>query len=297
MVRDQQTASAGVTYSQQFGSLQVTLSPAEVVGEGALWRREGTFVWHPGGYTEPDVPVGSQSVEFMSVPGWIAPTARDVVIFDRQPTMVQAAYSPEPGNLQVIISPPEAVADDARWHVDDGPWMSSGTIAGGLAGGIHTVMFSDVAGFAKPAPQQVLIAASQTMIAIGIYRSNSPVAGSPNTTTDSRSLTVLTTDGVTAPAPVLYRTGTSVRVTAPEAPPGFVFDHWSGDLTGSDNPITVVMDRDMTLTANYVPADNTAAAPPLGLCGLGIVEMSLAAIAGLATLPLCTRRRRRINGR
>jgi hypothetical protein len=33
---------------------------------------------------------------------------------------------------------------------------------------------------------------------------------------------------------------------------GYVFDHWSGDLTGSENPRAVVMDSDKNITAHFV---------------------------------------------
>ncbi len=48
-----------------------------------------------------------------------------------------------------------------------------------------------------------------------------------------------------------YSDGTVVTVTATPAT-GWVFDHWSGDLSGSANPVTIAMDGDKTVTAVFV---------------------------------------------
>jgi uncharacterized repeat protein (TIGR02543 family) len=42
-----------------------------------------------------------------------------------------------------------------------------------------------------------------------------------------------------------------VDITATPSP-GYRFDHWSGDATGSANPVTVTMGADKTVTANFV---------------------------------------------
>jgi len=47
-----------------------------------------------------------------------------------------------------------------------------------------------------------------------------------------------------------YFPGTVVTVTA-NAAVGYAFDHWSGDLTGSNNPETITMDSDYTVTAHF----------------------------------------------
>jgi hypothetical protein len=56
------------------------------------------------------------------------------------------------------------------------------------------------------------------------------------------------------PAGGTYNDGTVVTLTAvPEA--GFVFSEWSGDLTGSENPATITMDADKTVTATFIALD------------------------------------------
>ncbi len=63
------------------------------------------------------------------------------------------------------------------------------------------------------------------------------------------------TGGTTNPAPGthLYSAGTNVTVTAiPNA--HFTFANWSGDASGTANPITVVLNSDKSVTANFLRA-------------------------------------------
>lgn len=48
-----------------------------------------------------------------------------------------------------------------------------------------------------------------------------------------------------------YAPGTQVTLTA-QAPSGWAFGSWEGDISGSENPLTVTMDQAVTLTANFV---------------------------------------------
>jgi len=47
-----------------------------------------------------------------------------------------------------------------------------------------------------------------------------------------------------------YDQGTDVRVTATPNP-GYTFSSWSGDASGNSNPITITMDRNKNITANF----------------------------------------------
>ncbi len=66
-------------------------------------------------------------------------------------------------------------------------------------------------------------------------------------------LTIISDHGTVAlnPDKATYTEGETVELTAtPDA--GWDFDSWSGDATGSDNPVMVTMDGNKTVTANYV---------------------------------------------
>lgn len=75
-------------------------------------------------------------------------------------------------------------------------------------------------------------------------------------TTTQYTLTVQTTGSGTvslAPAPVngQYPSGTVVTLTA-TANTDYIFDGWSGDATNSDTTLTITMDADKSVTANFI---------------------------------------------
>jgi uncharacterized repeat protein (TIGR02543 family) len=51
-------------------------------------------------------------------------------------------------------------------------------------------------------------------------------------------------------AEILYAAGTTAKLTA-SAASGYVFTSWSGDASGSTNPISLTMDSNKTVTANF----------------------------------------------
>lgn len=64
-------------------------------------------------------------------------------------------------------------------------------------------------------------------------------------------LNILSANGQVTPAVREYKQGTEVTVTAvPDS--GYKFINWSGDVNLEDNPVSVTMDSNITLTANYV---------------------------------------------
>lgn len=69
-----------------------------------------------------------------------------------------------------------------------------------------------------------------------------------------QTLTIMSSSGgSTNPAPGehVYAQGTAVTITAlPDD--HYIFSHWSGDVSGTDNPITVTMGADLSVTANFI---------------------------------------------
>ena len=59
--------------------------------------------------------------------------------------------------------------------------------------------------------------------------------------------------GSVDPSSGTYDDGTSVDVQA-TADNGYAFSKWTGDMQSTDNPITITMDQDHSLTANFVDA-------------------------------------------
>ena len=63
-----------------------------------------------------------------------------------------------------------------------------------------------------------------------------------------------------------YNWGDTASLTAIPVP-GYVFSDWSGDATGTDNPLSVLVDSDKSITANFTRITHTvttAANPPEG---------------------------------
>lgn len=75
------------------GSLRVTIYPQGAIDAGAQWRRAGTSTWLNSGYTEPNVPASSHTVEFKDVPGWLVPVNLPVSVSENQLTEANAAYT------------------------------------------------------------------------------------------------------------------------------------------------------------------------------------------------------------
>ncbi len=91
-----------------------------------------------------------------------------------------------------------------------------------------------------------------------------------NFSNDSYTLTASGTNGSVAKNPNLtaYGYGASVQLTA-TANAGFVFDSWSGDASGSVNPMNVIMNADMDITANFVAIGGGGAGAGPGAINLG----------------------------
>lgn len=74
------------------------------------------------------------------------------------------------GSLRVTIQPAEAVAAGAKWRlVGSSWWRDSGDVEYDLPVGEHSVEFSDMSGWVKPAVQTVVVAADQTAEVTGTY--------------------------------------------------------------------------------------------------------------------------------
>jgi uncharacterized repeat protein (TIGR02543 family) len=80
-----------------------------------------------------------------------------------------------------------------------------------------------------------------------------------NFTQNQYTLTILTEGGgsvTKAPNKATYVYGDSVELTAvPEI--GWSFSYWSGDLSGSTNPITIIIDGNKSVTARFTPEQYT----------------------------------------
>jgi hypothetical protein len=159
VVLNQTTVVTGV-YVQQFGSLQVTLSPAGAIMLGAQWQLDGG-AWQNSGATLTNLPVATHTVSFSAIPSWTSPTNYPVAIASNQTAHIAGIYQQQ-GAVQVTIGPAAALMAGALWQVDGGAWQNSGVAVSNLAPGSHTISFCAVTNWTKPGDQIVAVLSSQT---------------------------------------------------------------------------------------------------------------------------------------
>ena len=99
------------------GSVTTTLNPAAAVTAGAKWELDLGPLQNSGALVT-NVPVGTRLVSFTTIPGWQTPPNQFVTVNSNVTTTVSATYTPNPGWLQVFISPSNAIAAGAQWQVD-----------------------------------------------------------------------------------------------------------------------------------------------------------------------------------
>ena len=59
-----------------------------------------------------------------------------------------------------------------------------------------------------------------------------------------------------------FKNGTKVSLEVVPAP-GYLFNNWSGDLSGSTNPTTILIDCNKSITANFSQMKTTQMSRPL----------------------------------
>ena len=149
------------------GSIQVTISPPGALSAGAQWQVDGG-PWQTNGATVTGLVLGSHSLAFTTIDGWVAPASQGVTVSASRITKLTGTYS-QFGSLQVTLGPPSAVSDGAQWQVDGGNWQASGATVGGLTAGVHSIMFSAVGGWTTPLAQVVAISVNQKNTVTGTY--------------------------------------------------------------------------------------------------------------------------------
>jgi probable HAF family extracellular repeat protein len=172
-----ETTPATGTYTEQSGSLQVTITPQDAIDHGAQWQLDGAGPLHNSGDIVPDIPTGSHTVTFTDVDGYTTPDPQTVTIMADQTAQAEGDYIEQTGSLQVTLLPDAVNGLGAQWQVD-GVFYHSGDIASNLKVGAHTVTFTDVANYTTPASFAVTIVEDVTTPATGTYVLIPPATGS-----------------------------------------------------------------------------------------------------------------------
>jgi len=155
------------------------------------------------------------------------------------------------GSLVVNLSPAGAISAGAQWQVDGTGYNSSGQVVGYLTPGSHTVSFKPISGYTTPANQIVTINANAQTTASGTYS-----AITANTYT--LALNYNNTQGGISAWPSasgnIYSAGSLVQLYA-SASSGYHFTGWSGNASGTNNPTTIVMNGNESVTASFALGD------------------------------------------
>jgi hypothetical protein len=162
------TTSVTGTYIQQFGALQVNLTPPVATNAGAEWQLDGG-TWQTSGTIISNLVIGTHTVSFTNVAGYITPAALTNINIAWNQTTVATGNYVALGNVQVTIVPNSAVTNGAQWQIDGGAFQNSGTTLSNLTLGAHTIAYSAVNGFFFPAYQVVTVVSGQTTNVTGIY--------------------------------------------------------------------------------------------------------------------------------
>lgn len=84
-----------------------------------------------------------------------------------------------PGAVKCDIIPQAAISAGAQWRLDSGEWQNSGAVLSGIIAGQHSIGFSDLADWTKPAATAIVVVANQTNIVSATYTAGTN-GGIPN---------------------------------------------------------------------------------------------------------------------
>jgi uncharacterized repeat protein (TIGR02543 family) len=184
------TMSGNKTITANFASgdpnlatVTVTIKPDAAANAGVKWSVTGDSQLRASG-TSLSEAVGSGYTTYLPitlnlVAGWLGTngaTSFYVPITAGIVTNVTLICVPDttPGLLTVTLSPPDAVAAGAHWHVNGGTYGNGASVS--LTPGSYTVTFDAVSGWTAPASLPVTMQPSQTIVLSGNYM---PPAGQP----------------------------------------------------------------------------------------------------------------------
>jgi uncharacterized repeat protein (TIGR02543 family) len=160
---------------------------------------------------------------------------------------------PNTGTLVVNLAPTGAASAGAQWQIDGTGYNNSGQAVGYITTGSHTVSFKSISGYTTPASINVNIVANQQTTTNATYTVVAP-------STYTLALNYNSTQGGASASPSAsgnnYTAGAIVQLYA-SASSGYHFTGWSGDASGTANPIIITMNGNKNITANFASGDPT----------------------------------------
>jgi hypothetical protein len=176
-INKDQTTTYYAVFTEERGSIQVTIQPQGVVAAGAQWRRVGTLTWFDSGYLETDVPAGECTLEFKDVQYWRGPGEQRITVSNAQTTSYTATYTSTlpGGSFNVTIAPQEALSAGAKWRYVSqdqtvtSSWYDSGQAVSSVPPGQYTVQFLDITNWAAPDARSLTVSPSLTTYVNATY--------------------------------------------------------------------------------------------------------------------------------
>ncbi len=117
--------SISVTVPPQYGSVNVTLLPAAAVSAGAQWNIDGG-TYYNSGLTLSNIAVGTHTIGFKTVTGWVAPSSQSVSVTAN--TTVSQSYTYSACAKSLTITSPLSGTFTAGNQIDV-TWNKSGCIS------------------------------------------------------------------------------------------------------------------------------------------------------------------------
>ena len=95
-------SGTAATYREIKGAVQVSITPPQAAQAGGRWRLNGG-AWTESGVSLADVSPGTHTIEFLPVPGWVAPPNQNITVQRGITTARSGDYTP-PAGFPIITS-------------------------------------------------------------------------------------------------------------------------------------------------------------------------------------------------
>jgi hypothetical protein len=150
------------------GTLKVKLTPPAAVSAGAVWYLDGGNTAYTSGAVVRDLTTGAHTVTFKTVPNFTTPSQQIVNVSAFATTVATGDYAEEYGSATVTITPQAAINAGAQWKIE-GKTYNSGDTANNLTAGTHTVIFTALHDFDRPASQTITVPVNGNVATTGTY--------------------------------------------------------------------------------------------------------------------------------
>lgn len=146
-----QTTTVARTYTA-LASFSVTLTPSS-----AQWRLDGG-AWQASGATLTDLTLGTHTVDYSAVAGYLTPTSETVTLASGSNPPLARTYAVAPGSVTVSLAP-----TSGQWRVDGGAWNASGVTVSNLAAGSHTLEYAPLSQYDSPSTETLTLGGGEAL--------------------------------------------------------------------------------------------------------------------------------------